>query len=497
MPQAITFNVPKQSVAAAFMQSKAFICGIRGPIGSGKSTAAIMKMLQAAHRQPIYDGVRRYRGVCVRNTYGELESTTLQTFLQWLPSDRGKLVYGSPITYTMEAGCSDGSVLHAEWWFLALDRVEHVRKLLSLEASQIWLNEARELPKAVLDTASGRLRYPSKAMGGITEPAVIMDTNSPDQSHWWAQMSDYASMEMLADNAKLELELRQMGALADGQALVEFFTQPSAELADGKQNPEAENLDNLPKGYYVRAKAGKSDDWIKVYVRNEYHFVVDGKAIYDQYRDNLHVKAYDYNPSWPVHIGMDFGLTPAAVFGQRTPLGQTRILSELVATRLGAKSFAQEVKQHLALNYAGCVLGTVTGDPAGASGGNDDLTVFALLESEGLVALPAVTNETEIRIAAVNTPFGQLIDGVPALVISPRCLLLRAACAGGYQFRRVRLASELRYEEKPNKNMHSHVAEALQYLQLGLGVGREVIQQPFGLLPKPAVEWEEQAFWEM
>lgn len=471
---------PPGPVGRAFMLSNAFIRGLRGPLGSGKSTCCIMDMWQTAkmqHTQP--DGWKRYRSVITRNTYSELETTTLRSFLTWFPQHLGKLTYGAPIEYKFRRELGDGVKLEAEFWFLALDRPDHIRKLLSLEVTQAFMNEAREQPKAILDGMTGRVgRYPAKKDGGAVRSGIIMDTNSPDASHWWAKMSDYATPEVIADTAKLERELRGMGALPDDQKLLEFFTQPSAELRDGSMNPEAENIDNLETGYYVRLKAGKSDDWIKVYIRNEYHFVIDGKAIYDQYRDNLHVQECEFNPNWPIHIGMDFGLTPAAVFGQRAPSGQTRILSELIATRLGAKSFAREVKEHLALHYAGCTLGTVTGDPSGNAGGNDDVSVFQLMASEGLIALPARTNDPDIRIAAVNTPLAQLIDGIPALVISPRCLGLRAACAGGYQYRRVQIASEVRYELKPNKNMHSHVAEALQYLQLGLGIGRDVIRRP-------------------
>ena len=46
--------------------------------------------------------------------------------------------------------------------FLALDREEDVRKLLSLELTGAWINEAREIPKAIVDTLTGRVgRYPA------------------------------------------------------------------------------------------------------------------------------------------------------------------------------------------------------------------------------------------------------------------------------------------------------------------------------------------------
>lgn len=155
-----------------------------------------------------------------------------------------------------------------------------------------------------------------------------------------------------------------------------------------------------------------------------------------------------------------------------------RVLSELVATRLGAKNFAREIKTHLAEKYPNIHLGTITGDPAGdAASQTDEQTVFHMLASEGLMAKPASSNDSQIRREAVATPLSQLIDGQPALVISPSCVNLRKAMSGGYHYRRVRVSDE-RYEEKPNKNMSSHIAESLQYLMMGLGIGREVIRQP-------------------
>jgi hypothetical protein len=430
------------------------------------------------HKSPV-DGKRRYRGLIIRNTYGELESTTLKSFLMWFPESIGRLTYGAPIEYLIEKTLPDGSILQAEFLFLALDRPEHVRKLLSLEVTQAWLNEARELVKAVLDHCTVRVgRYPAVKDGGAVRAGVIMDTNSPDTDHWWPKLSDLADDTMISSMRELEEELRTMGALPIGQSLMEFYTQPGAETAEGKLNPDAENLDNLPVGYYVRAKVGKSEEWIKVYVRNEYGFIMDGKAVYPEYRDNMHCIAKVYVPQLPLHIGIDFGLTPAAIFGQRSPMGQVRWLSELTATRLGAKNFAKEIKAHLANNYHGAIIGNITGDPAGAAAAqSDETTAFQMLASEGVMARPASTNDFDIRRESVATPMQQFIDGEPGLVIHPSMRMCRKGMAGGYHFRRIKVSDE-RYMDKPEKNMFSHVCEAGQYFNLGLGIGKDVIVMP-------------------
>lgn len=476
-------------VAERFIQSDAFIRGIRGPVGSGKSVSCVMDMMKTARMQlkgP--DGVRRYRGVIIRNTYSELQTTTINTFHDWIPETYGKFTSTVPITHHIR-----DADLDAEFLFLALDKPAHIRKLLSLEVTQAWLNEAREIPKPVLDHLTMRVgRYPRREIGGAVRAGIIMDTNSPDSSHWWAKMADYKDLDAIEANRLLEKQLREMGALREDQPLVEFFTQPSAEMQDGSPNPDAENLLNLPIGYYVLGKAEKTEDWIKVYIRNEYHFVMDGKAIYEGYRDNIHCIKQPYVPTWPIGIGMDFGLTPAATISQRTPMGQIRVLREIVATRLGAQNFARQIKNVLQTEFPQALqtehgISHITGDPAGdAESQTDEQTVFKIMAAEGIFARPAPTNDPAIRIASVNAPMNRLIDGQPGLTINPECLELRKACSGGYHYRRIQVVGEARYDTKPNKNMSSHIAEALQYDCLGYGEGKLVIKKSDSLIgPRP------------
>jgi hypothetical protein len=51
------------------------------------------------------------------------------------------------------------------------------------------------------------------------------------------------------------------------------------------------------------------------------------------------------------------------------------------------------------------------------------------------------------------------VDGDPAFLMDPRCTQLKAAMMGGYRYKK-------RGDGDIEKNKHSHVAEALQYLML-------------------------------
>lgn len=438
---------PPGAVARAFLESNAFVRGIRGPFGSGKSTVCCVDILTRALEQaPGPDGVRRSRWAIVRNTYPELKTTTIKTWHGIVPQNVGRWVDTGPPTHILT-----GEDFEIEVLFLALDSPADVKKLLSMDLTGAWVNEAREVPKSILDGLTARVgRYPSKAMGGPSWFGVMLDTNPPDSDHWWYKLAEEDTPEGFA-----------------------FFAQPSG------LSPEAENRENLPAGYYERLCAGKHEDWIKVYVRGEYGFLQDGRPVYPEYRDSLHAR--DTLQPWrgvPLQIGLDFGLTPAAVIGQRNAVGAWRWLDEVVTEHLGARRFAEQLKRKLDQDWAGYEIEAITGDPAGNQplGDDEENTVFKVLAAAGIQARPAHTNDWTPRREAVAKALTTIIDGEPGLVIGPKCRTLRKAMMGGYHYKRVQVVGEERFQDKPNKNAFSHVAEAGQYVMLGAGEGKAVVR---------------------
>ena len=139
--------------------------------------------------------------------------------------------------------------MQLEILFIALDRPDQVKKLLSLELTGGWINECREVPKAVLDGLTSRVgRYPDINDGGASWSGVIMDTNPMDEDHWYYRVAE-----------------------EETPVNWEFFRQPPALLQTQngyRGNPNAENIRNLSKGYdyYLDMIAGKNREWIKVYV---------------------------------------------------------------------------------------------------------------------------------------------------------------------------------------------------------------------------------------
>jgi hypothetical protein len=437
---------PPGPVISAFLRDASFFRGLMGPFGSGKSTACIMDILRkSAMQTPSPDGVRRTRWAVIRNTYPELRTTTIKSWHQWIPPSIGRWIDAGPPTHHITEGGLDMEVL-----FIALDRPDDIAKLLSMELTGAWINEAREVPKAVLDGLTGRVgRFPSVMLGGCAWSGIIADTNPPDSDHWWYRLAE----EQRPDGWR-------------------FFRQP------GGREPNAENLPNLPPDYYTRQVAGKDEDWVRVYVDGQYGFVRDGKPVYPEFRDSLHAKEFEIQPHWPIHIGIDFGLTPAAVFGQRSPMGQWRWHSELVTEDMGSTRFAELLRHTLRERYPGNPIGSITGDPAGEGRAQtDERTPFQILRAANIEAVPAPTNDFTKRRESVAVALGRLIDGEPGLLVHPNCRMLRKAMAGGYQYKRVQVSGEERFRDAPDKNMYSHVAEAGQYMLVGAGEARTLIKR--------------------
>jgi hypothetical protein len=465
-------------IASAFLESDAFVRGLTGPFGSGKSVACIMASLMCSAKQSKdRDGKRRSRGIIVRNTYPELKMTTIKTWQAWIPPSLGTWQASGPPTHYFNG--PDG--LDVEALFVALDNPDDISKLLSFEATWAWCNEAREIPKAIVDALTGRVgRFPARddAAGVVcVDPQIVMDTNPPDTDHWYYALAERDTstefgLELVESTDRAEAELRRKGLLRPDQRLFEFFKQP------GGRSAGAENLQNLRPGYYDFLIAGKTADFVKVYADGEYGFVKDGKPVFPEYIDSLHCKPFEIARGHPIRVGLDFGLTPAATISMRDLRGRWRVRSEVVTEDMGATKFAAILGRHLRERYAGHKVESIRGDPAGdqRSTLDDEQTVYDVLKVAGIEAEAAPTNDPIIRRDAVANLLNRLVDGEPALIVHPDCRVLRKGLAGGYCLRRLQVVGRDTYRDKPEKNRFSHVCEALEYDVVSGGEGRAVVR---------------------
>jgi len=472
-----------EPTASQFHRSDAFVRGLRGPIGTGKSVTCCMEMIRRAREQEPFEGVRRTRWAAIRNTYPELKSTTIKTWQDW--SD-APVKWDSPISSVFTRKLGDGTTVEMEVLFMSLDRPADVKKLKSLDLTGVWLNECSELAKAVLDMATGRVgRYPSKVQGGATWSGVIADTNSPDDDHWYYELAEKPSQQELDQREDLQRQLVELGLMRPGQLLYEWFAQPGALVKVGDRyepNPLAENVGNhtLGYGYWLRQIAGKSDEWIKVFVLGQYGSVHDGKPVYPEWNDGLHCKAVNPIQGVPLDIGLDFGLTPAAVITQVDARGRLLVLDELCGEDMAMRQFLQDVLvPQLTKVYPEWWAGKDNkdhplircfGDPAGnQKAQTDERTCFQEVRGAGLNVRGAKTNGFGARRGAVAWFLNKLSGGQPMLLLDPCCGVLRKGFNGGYKYRRIQVTGEERYADEPNKNQYSHPHDALQYVALESG----------------------------
>lgn len=469
---------PAGECSREFILDDSFFTGLRGPVGSGKSVSCCMKIFKLAMNQmpSKRDRVRRTRWAVVRNTYPQLKTTTIKTWLDWFPEHHfGKFSWTVPYTHMIKFGDVEAEII-----FLALDRPEDIRKLLSLELTGVWINEAREVSKEIVDACTMRVgRYPAMRDGGPSWFGIINDTNAPEDDHWWPIMAGEApAPDWMSEEEKLML------VKPDGW---NFYTQPPAmveekneagAIIDYRMNEQAENLINLEPQYYPSIIQGKEKSWIDVYVMNRLGSTRDGKPVYPMYTPETHTLK---EPAEPVNgievwIGIDFGLTPAACYAQNIN-GRWYVLREVVTHDMGIIRFSEMLVRDMAAHFPNNPF-RVFGDPSGDyRSSNDETTPFQILRSHGITCYPAPTNDPVIRIEAVANVLNRMVDGSPGFLINPECKTLIKGFVHGYQYRRMRVAGEARYEDKPSKNKFSHVHDALQYLMLGAGEARKVMNR--------------------
>lgn len=467
-------------VASAFMHSTARIVGIMGPQGGGKTTVIINRVLEKAAMQPPspVDGVARYRCIVWMRTYRELWAKVIPDWLEWIPKQnkafRITWVGGvdNPADHKFEfRAVVDGQVRQckAEVWFRAIGDQTPTEAAKGLHATDGWLPEATSATAEMRKALFGRLgRYPSREHGGAPNRQLFCDWNAGDPYNW---TSEY----FITD--------RPMDIDKSGRKMVEFFRQP------GGREAAAENLHNLPEGYYTDQCAANADDpdWIRRMVDNKVGFMRDGQPVYENFDDAEHVSDTALIP-WkgvPLIVAADAGLTPAAVIMQRNQMGETQILKEITSRRAGAEKFAEALTVALdAPRFAGLPTPRVLWvDPtalnATESSQKDSetqaLKSWAAIVSEktGLEVKPSrCGNNVVIRTGSVDQMFKRRIGSRAACKIDRAgCPELIKGAARDYKYEKSAsvINGQIEYKDKPSKNFASHVCNALEYAAANAG----------------------------
>lgn len=457
-----------------FHMDNSRVRGIRGPFGSGKSSACCMEILSRATEQLPFRGVRKSRWLALRNSYPELVETTLKTWTSWVPAAIAPVRESVPMQAHLDCPLADGTRLDLTVLFISFDHETDVRKLKSLEVTGAWLNEASELDEEALTAVSARVgRYPSTDEGGPSWHGIIMDTNSPDDSSWWYRLSetDHPLGYKFFDQPPAMIEI----AAKEGTSPLETGAVTQYIPNDGTHGlPPAENISHLPGGfrYYTDLVSGKSRPWVSVYILNQYGSTRSGKVIYPEYVDALHASKRPLVPSpgQVLYVGWDFGLSCSCVFAQLTARGQLRVLREISGEDIGIQRFIRDYfKPCLVEHYANFQL-AMTGDPAGSQRSQStEQTCFSVMADEGFPnVVAASTNEFAARREAVAWFLSRLSSEGSAFQLDPSCHMLRKGFLRAYAYRKMRAESFQPFALRPDKNSFSHLQDSLQYLCLYL-----------------------------
>ena len=472
-------------IADMFMRSRAFICGIIGPVGSGKTMAALQKGLRVAAMQGgIVDanGVtwRKARIGVIRESYPSLQSTTLKSWFNIVPEREGKFGWKAPFTHSFrkilrrEGNTKGGrplDVLDVEFEFRAIGDGTVEEACRGWEVNAVIIDEADLQPADLVPFLTGRVgRFSNLSPELVVDPQIILSLNMPDiENHIYRLLVD-KEIEGLSEQDQGDL-----ATVLNGRLLIECFIQP------GGREPGAENLHNLPgkRGYYILQVAANKHKpgYVDRMVDNKPVPLQHGQAVNAKFTHTHHVRAQEWDCRRLVVLGIDQGYNAAAVATQRTMLGDLRALAEVVNVaeggkaliKIGARDFARRCKQMLADRFPGIqkTQVRVVADPAAfrADDAPDvDRDWLLAFEAElGFKVHRAKSNRQALRNEAV----WQAQDRIGGYEVDPSCKHLIKAHLGGYRYAKAEMTTGESKGHLPIANtIYTHVADAEQYAAL-------------------------------
>ena len=475
-----TFNAPP--TLSRFMQSEAFGRIAAGPVGSGKTTAAIIELLRRSVGQtPGADGNRYTRFAVVRQTLKQLKDTVLKDCESWL----GGLGIWKVSEGVFHVNFDD---VRSEWVFIPLENSEDQARLLSMQLTGSWLSECIEMDISVLGPVSGRCgRYPSGVRGTPTWHGIIADTNFPTEMTPWHTFMEAPpkDWQIFKQPSGMSPDAENLAYLLQNEETIKLPPDHPARIAQGRK-------------YYERfiEMFGEDSDWVKRYVYAQYGDDPSGMAVFkNTFRSDFHIMDEDDKkwpgliPGYPLLVGQDFGRNPWSLICQPDHMGRLICHEEVPATNVGLeKHVNQSLKPRLLSDKYIQFKVAMVGDPSGvAKGSIAEESCFDALKRFGLPAFPAPTNDIEPRLRAVETLLGRQTNGGPSLIISRQgCPWLCRAMAGGYRFTKTKQGALRVVPEKNDKEGFSHVADDLQYVALVVA-GNMVGYITTNLSPKPRI----------
>ncbi len=468
-------------IADAFLKSRAFICAIIGPVGSGKTMTAAQKLRRVGALQggrPDARGFtrRKARVGVIRESYPNIEANILKSWFNIVPEEEGKFNWRAPYVHQFskvlrrdeDQRPSDILDMEAEFRAIGDKSVEEITR--GWEVNAAWIDEYDIQPAELISFLTGRVgRFSDLDPSLVVDPQIILSLNMP--------YMDNHAFKLLLEKELGEFDPAtnpELAAALNGRPLIEVFVQP------GGREPHAENIHNLPggRGYYVLQVAANKHrpGYIDRMIDNKPVPMQFGQPVNPGFNYSEHVRALEFDPRRKLIVGMDQGLFAAAVALQRTPMGQLRTLRERVFMRedgkalekIGPTAFGKAVKAMLADNFPDVRPDwiRVVCDPAAFNAGdredNEIDWVRAVEKALGIRVHRAKSNSPQLR----NEAIWQAQDKRDGYAVDPSCKHLIRGHLGGYHYRKAEIAGgtgELRGHLEIADTIYTHVADAEQY----------------------------------
>jgi hypothetical protein len=421
-PFVIDFN--PNPVQQKFIMSQAQADLFSSRAGEGKSAGLAWSVFTHTRHNP------GANWVMIRDTFENIQRSTMKEFFKWFPPGIAGEFNQTKKEFKWASGLADGSVS-----FTGMDNPEDASKLLSWELAGIALDEpapavgSAGIDEMVFDLGLTRLRQPGMKWYGMK-----LATNNPDESHWTFKKF-----------------------VSDVPAGVDFrLHQPS----------QPENIHNLPEGYYenMRKALAHRPDLVRRFVDGEFGFQAEGKAVTPQWADKLHLATgLVAMPRRELILCWDFGLNPTCIVTQKSPMGYWLILESLVGDGLGVTELIGDaVKPLLAQRYRGHPLVHI-GDPAGdqrEQSSSLNRASRVIRKELGGLWHPGI-QKFQPRKDALQAVLARTLEGRGVVQVDrDRAREVWYALRGGWHYHVSRTGIT---SGEPNKNIHSHPADAVSY----------------------------------
>lgn len=426
------------TVQRQFILSRAFESILYGPRGEGKTEGGIRKITLHAAEQP--EECRPIPGAIIRDTWRNLERTTLKSFLQPHPGS-----FAEKIRPLLKVSNGGQKISLPGFWEAELFGVDSLGDLSRLQSMQLgWLWGEEPSPAAAEDIGGGlEERVITIGITSLRHPCdwrmAFCTSNYPDEDHWsWIR---YA--------------VKKIGKM---------FRIPRGE------NP------HLPLDYRDNMEAALKDDegLLNRLVLGRPGFVTQGQKVTPEYDEELHRYSeplYPY-PNLVSYRLWDGWLNPSCIVCQLTARGQLIVYEAIVGKGMGMYQFVTEmVKPIMEERYSTIPQWEDIGDPsiADVDQSNSWSSASQVIEKELDTLFRPGIRAWQPRREALRTALKKKAKGtkeeLPFVLLSGGVLTqpLHRALRGGWHYRVDPSGRVVGRSPIPVKNEHSHPGDAFSY----------------------------------